>query len=131
MPAVALFNEYQWSSIEQAGLALVLPIVASVIYWLQSQGLSWPVRIAVSAHGAGLVLAFAYAVWASRYSQDGSANPWMGGFYTLLAIYPLSAVAAWHILRPRVTLHLIQIPVVLCGLKLWFLGTMTIVHEWI
>lgn len=125
-----MLNSYQYYSIGEAWFLLTILIVVSALYWWRSRNIGLS-RLAVGCSGVFVVLAYCYAVIISPVSGDENWKVliWpfniMIGLGIVLVVYSMIKFKGNRIIH---LLHMVQLP---CFFFLWFLGGMTITHDWL
>ena len=118
-------SDYQWMTIEQVWIPLLYLSLVSAMYWRFSKS------IFKSAHGALVIVGFAYAVVISEYTEFDPPNhmywPLLAfvalGFISLLMSFATSGMPKWF--------HFSHLGTLLCGFLCLFAGLMAIAHDWI
>jgi hypothetical protein len=112
-------------------LALLVPAVVSLCYYLSSRTYVVRQRLIWSAHGVLLLLAFAYAVAISPWSANGNWALLIWPYWVLLGLFVLSVVYSLIFFKGHRAIHLLQLLQLPSALWIWFIGTMTITHDWL
>ena len=124
-------NTYQLRALEEALPGLLLAVAASAGQWFVSPRNL--LSVFASSHGLLFAAAFGYALAVSPYSEPFSrAGPYVLPYEILCGLGAISAASA-SILRVGPILG--RVPFSLAGLAggawVWFIGGMTIAHDWL
>jgi hypothetical protein len=123
-------TDYQLSSLREGWIFLLAPLLTGLVYFAASKASS-RTRMLFAAHSAALISAYIYAVtvspWTNRDNWQGYEWPFLvllvafisGGIYTLIRF---DGHKGFH------ALQLLQAP---SAFFVWFLGGMTISHDWL
>ena len=122
---------YQIFAINQAGLVLLVPAAVSVCYYMSARAYPTAQRLSWAAHGVLLLIAFAYAVAASPWSDQGHWSALIWPYWSLIVVFAISSIYSLIWFQGHRAVHLLQLLQVPSALFIWFIGTMTITHDWI
>jgi hypothetical protein len=112
-------------------LLLLVPAAASLCYFLSSRTYFMWQRLLWSAHGFILLLAFAYAVAISPWTAHGNWRGLVWPYWGLSGLFVISVVYSLIAFQGHRAIHLLQLLQLPSALLIWFIGGMTISHEWI
>jgi hypothetical protein len=120
---------YQIFAIGQAGLVLLVPAAVSLGYYFSSR--THYHRLLWSGHGVILLLAFAYAIAISPWSANGNWTFAVWPYWVLLGLFVVSVIYSLIWFQGHRAVHLLQLVLLPSAVWIWFIGTMTITHDWI
>ena len=124
-------SSYQLSALSQVYIFLFIPVIASLVYWFSSGSLNVRERVLSSAHGLIFVLASFFAVFISGYTETGDSSFSSYIFLFIIFLGVISVVYSF-LKYPKASLvHLLHFPNVICAFFIFFIGGMTIAHDWI
>ena len=124
-------SSYQSSAFSHVYNYLVIPIIVSIVYWLTSGGVSTKERFFISSHGVFFVLASLFAVFISKYTGRDNDNIASAIFLLTLLAGLISILYSFINYPSSKLVHFIQIPNFICALFIFFIGAMTISHDWL
>ena len=125
-----MFDDYQISAIRQIWIILLVPLIVSVAYWLLSKDENRWRRIFSSLHGCFLLVSFFYAVLVSPITGIENYEFWIWPFYLLLLAFAVTMVFSLIRFQGSRWLHLSVLLLMPSAGMIWFVGTMTITHDW-
>ena len=109
---------------------LVAPTIGLICYFVASHG-SLLRRLLLSSQGFFLFLAAYYALVISLWSK-GQWQTFILPFWILLALSLIAMVYSFFHYRGRLAIvHALQVFILPSAFLLWFIGAMTIAHDWI
>jgi len=124
-------NYYQSQALEQIAYFYIIPIVSSITYFVLSKNDSIKIKLLISSHGFLLVFASLFAVFISSTTTIESFKL---EYYTFIALLILAAISIFYALKnykgKNIT-HLFQLFNLLSVFVFWFVGGMTISHDWL
>lgn len=116
------------ATIQWLGAPVVSAAISSV-YFVKARRLVFGRRVAVSAHGALLLLIYLVAAVVHQTGTFRPALVWpFLGAFIAPALSILFALA-WY--RGNKALHLLILPLLYCGLWIAFIGGMAVTGDWL
>ena len=123
-------SDYQTSALGQLSIPLFISAVVGLVYYAKAAGSNARQRAAFALHSVALCLAAIYAVVISPWSSD----QWqllILPFYALLVFFLLGLVYTFIRYSGSREMHFFQLSQLPSAVMIWFVGTMTITHDWI
>jgi hypothetical protein len=127
----AMPTGYQIFAINQAGLVLLVPTAVSVCYYMSARTYPTAQRLLWAAHGVLLLIAFAYAVAVSPWSDHGRWGVLIWPFWILLGLFVVALAYSVIWFQGNRAVHFLQLLQVPSAAFIWLIGTMVITHDWI
>jgi len=124
-------SSYQISAFSQIYIFLFIPIVVSIIYWFSSSDLNVIERILSSAHGLIFFMASLFAVFISEYTETGDSSFSSFIFLFIIVLGVISVIYSFLKYPNSNLVHLLHFPNLICAFFIFFIGAMTIAHDWI
>jgi len=124
-------SSYQASAFSQVYIYLIVPILVSIVYWFSSGEVSTKEKLFISAHGVLFVLASLFAVFISKYTGRESDGIATAIFMLALLVGLISVLYSFINYPSSKFVHIIQIPNLICAFFIFFIGAMTISHDWL
>ena len=122
---------YQSQALGQIAGFYIVPLAVSALYFFKSKGASKLQRALVSAHGLIFILASLFAILVSPYTlRENFETEWYI-FQAILVFGLASIIYAFVKFNGPKLIHLSQILNLLAVFFIWFVGGMTISHDWI
>jgi hypothetical protein len=122
---------YQSQAFEQIAYFYVIPIISSIIYFSFSKNKILKMKLLISSHGFILVLASLFAVFISSSTTTQSFKIEYYSFCVLLVLAVISILYTLKNYEGKNIIHLFQIVNLLSVFVFWFIGGMTISHDWL
>ena len=122
---------YQTQALEQIAYFYVIPIISSITYFTLSKNSSVKIKLLISSHGFLLVFASLFAVFISSITTTENFKV---EYYSFLALLILAVSSIFYTLKyykGKHIIHLFQIINLLSVFAYWFIGGMTISHDWL
>ena len=122
---------YQSQALEQIAYFYVIPIISSIMYFYYSKNENLKIKLLISSHGFILVMASLFAV---LISSTTTTENFKVEYYTFCALLILAVSSIFYTLKiyeGKKTIHLFQIVNLLSVFVFWFIGGMTISHDWL
>lgn len=123
-------SDYQTSAFGQLFIPLFVSAVTAFVYYAKAAGSNVWQRILFTLHSVALCLAAIYAVLIAPWSS-GQWEFLIWPFYLLLVCFLLGFVYTLAKYNGPRELHFYQLAQVPSAAMIWFVGTMTITHDWI
>ncbi len=108
-----------------------LPVFVSGVYFLASRDENKARRLVSSVHGVVLMFAAIYSWLASFYTTIAEHGFELLVFQTLLLIGIFFSFYSIFTFRGPRVVHLTQVGNVISLLVIWFVGAMSITHDWV
>ena len=122
---------YQSNALGQIAVYYILPFAVSALYFYKSKDTNMTQRILISAHGLIFIFASLFAVVVStNTSRDNFETEWYI-FQGILMLGITSVLFALIKLKGNKVVHLSQALNSLSVFFIWFVGGMTISHDWL
>ena len=122
---------YQSQALEQILYFYVIPIISSIMYFSYSKNESLKMKLLISSHGFILVTASLFAVLISSTTTSESFKIEYYAFCALLILAVTSILYTLKNYEGKKIIHLFQIVNLLSVFVFWFIGGMTISHDWL
>ena len=124
-------NFYQSQALEQIAYFYIIPIISSITYFILSKNSNLKIKILLSSRGFLLVIASLFAVLISSTTTIENFKLEYYSFVTLLILAVISIFYTLKVYEGKNIIHLFQIFNLLSVFVFWFIGGMTISHDWI
>ena len=122
---------YQSQALGQIAGFYVIPFLVSALYFYKSKGIKMTQRILLSTHGLVFIFASLFAVAVStNTSRENFEIEW----YIFQGILILGIASVFYAIikfKGSKLVHLSQVPNLFAAVFIWFVGGMTISHDWI
>lgn len=118
-------SNYQITTIEQIWMVIPYLIFVTILYWSSSRS------FLKSAHGALILLAFAYSVIVCEFTEFGPPQSVYVPMHILLVAGLVSIAFSFKAFQGRLWVHVIHVFTLLSAFLVWFIGSMAISHDWI
>ena len=122
---------YQSQALGQIAVFYIIPLAVSALYFFKSKDANMTQRILISAHGLIFIFASLFAVFVSATTSIESFETEGSIFQGILLIGIASIIYAFIQFKGSRLVHLTQIINVFAAIFIWFVGGMTISHDWI
>jgi len=109
----------------------IIPLSISVFYYIKSKDNKFHERIMISAHGCIIIFASLYSVIASAETTTNNFKLQFYIFDAILVVAVLSIIYAYKTYKGSGSIHLSQIVNILIIPIFWFIGGMTLSHDWL
>ena len=122
---------YQTQALEQIAYFYVIPIISSITYFALSKNNNIKIKLLISSHGFLLVFASLFAVF---ISSTTTTENFKAEYYSFLVLLILAVSSIFYTLKyykGKNIIHLFQIFNLLSVFAYWFIGGMTISHDWL
>jgi len=120
-----ILSDYQISVIRQVWVLLIVLFAISTFYLIKTKS------ILQSAHGYLVLLAFAYAVIACRYTEFDPDYQWYWPVYFFFWASLASMLYSLKAFKGKKVIHLIHAATIFSNLLVNFIALMAISHDWI
>lgn len=122
---------YQSQALDQIAYFYVILIISSIMYFFYSKNEKLKIKLLISSHGFILVAASLFAVFISSSTTTESFKI---EYYSFCALLILAVSLILYTLKQyegKNIIHLFQLVNLLSIFVFWFIGGMTISHDWL
>lgn len=124
-------TRYQLFALSQMWIPMLAAAAISFVYFLAAEAESLGRRIFAAAHGLLVVSAALYAIAVGPWSEGW----WTGYSVPFLAVFAVAGISLVYSLLQfsgwRAAIHALQLLLLPSAVWIWFIGTMTITHDWL
>jgi hypothetical protein len=125
-----VLTEYQQFALATASPVLLILVMIFVVYLIVSRGATFKRRFETAAHTLLVILASLYAIVVAPYSGH-LTGLWVVPFGLLLLAFLVSLIYSFTHFEGSRFVHLCQLLELPCAAYVFFIGLMTISHDWL
>ena len=126
-----MMDHYQTAALEEIMYFYIVPLISSIMYFKLSKNAELTTRILVSSHGYLLVASSLFTVIISSITTGENFKI---EYYFFLFLLTLSVASIFYAIKQykgNPIIHLFQIINLLSVFVFWFIGGMTLSHDWL